>query len=82
MARSVWKPPFSKAILFQEIFLKYKQKKIITLLSKDLLIFPIFVGHNFLIYNGKKFVKIQIHDFMIGRKFGCFITTKKNSHNG
>jgi len=77
MVRSVWKLPFSKTNVFQKVFLNSKEKKTIMILSKNSMIFPIFVGHTFLVYNGKKFTVLQIFDFMIGYKFGCFLITRK-----
>lgn len=77
MIRSVWKPPFSKAIIFQKAFLEYKQKKIIVLSCKNSVIFPTFVGNIFLVYNGRKFINIQVHNHMVGYKFGQYVKTKK-----
>lgn len=77
MIRSAWKPPFCNSIIFQKLFLSNKEKKAIMILSINSIIFPIFVGHSFLIYNGKKLVNIQVYSYMVGYKFSKYILTKK-----
>jgi len=47
------------------------------ILSKNSMIFPIFVGHTFLVYNGKIFLQLRVTKEMIGHKFGEFVFTKK-----
>lgn len=77
MTRSLWKLPFSKEVLFFKVFTNDKEKKTITLFLKSSTIFPVFVGHNFLVYNGKKFINMQVQLHMVGFRFGDFINTKK-----
>jgi|NOAtaT_6_FD_contig_41_230726_length_707_multi_4_in_0_out_0_2 small subunit ribosomal protein S19 len=76
MIRSRWKPFFSKVSIFKKIFLKSKEDKTLIIFSKDLLIFPSFVGNVFLVYNGKQFTSLQIFEFMVGYKFSKFIRKK------
>ena len=77
MTRSLWKLPFSKEALFFKVFTNDKEKKTITLFLKSSTIFPAFVGHTFLVYNGKKFINMQVQLHMVGFRFGDFINTKK-----
>lgn len=77
MTRSLWKLPFSKEALFFKVFINDKEKRTITLFLKSSTIFPAFVGHNFLVYNGKKFINMQVQLHMVGFRFGDFINTKK-----
>lgn len=77
MVRSAWKPPFCNSIVFQKLFLNSKEKKIAMILSINSIIFPIFVSHSFLIYNGKKFVNIQVYSHMVGYKFSKYIFARK-----
>ena len=77
MPRSIWKNPFLKPFIFKKLyFLKQKNMKII-LKSKNFLIFPIFIGVHFLIYNGINFINCKVNEFMIGYKIGEFVITKK-----
>ena len=85
MSRSIWKGPFSESYIFKEIYLAKKsnlKQKIILLRSKNSIIFPLFVGNIFSVYNGHKFVNIVVNKDMVGYKFGEFITTRKKAmHN-
>ena len=44
--------------------------------SRKSTIIPEFVGHSFLIHNGKKFIPIKISDEMVGHKLGEFSPTR------
>jgi len=52
-------------------------KKPLKLLSRSSTVFPSFVGLNFLVFNGLKFISLSINEQMVGHKFGEFIMTKK-----
>ena len=79
MSRSVWKNPFSESIIFKNIYINNKAQKPFLILSRNSTIFPIFVGNIFSVYNGKKFVNLQIQDDMVGYKFGEFVATRKKA---
>jgi small subunit ribosomal protein S19 len=79
MSRSIWKNPFSESIIFKNIYINNKDQKPFLILSRNSTIFPIFVGNIFSIYNGKKFVNLQIQDNMVGYKFGEFVATRKKA---
>ena len=62
MSRSVWKGPFVDPSIIKKInALKDKtSKKPIKTWSRKTTIIPEFVGHSFLVHNGKKFIPITI----------------------
>ena len=81
MSRSVWKGPFVDPSLIEKVE-KLKQqtnKTPIKTWSRKSTIIPEFVGHSFLIHNGKKFIPIKISEEMVGHKLGEFSPTRKFS---
>ena len=83
MSRSVWKGPFVDPSLLKKIDqLKDKPNKTpIKTWSRKSTIIPEFVGHSFLIYNGKKFIPIKVSEEMVGHKLGEFSPTRTfNGH--
>ena len=79
MARSIWKNPFSQSQIFKNIYLNSTSEKPIIVWSRNSVIFPFFVGKVFSVYNGNKFVNIQISEEMIGFKLGEFVSTRKKT---
>ena len=79
MSRSVWKGPFVDPSIIKKInALKDKtSKKPIKTWSRKTTIIPEFVGHSFLVHNGKKFIPITISEDMVGHKFGEFSPTRQ-----
>ena len=73
MTRSIWKGPFVHPSLLKKIDkLKENQnKKPIKTWSRNSTIIPDFVGHSFMIHNGKTFIPITI-----GHKLGEFAPTR------
>jgi small subunit ribosomal protein S19 len=79
MSRSVWKGPFVEPSLLKKI------EKLngntsgapIKTWSRRSTITPDFIGHSFLIYNGKKFIPIKISEEMVGHKLGEFSPTRQ-----
>ena len=81
MSRSVWKGPFVDPNLLKKVE-KLKDKANaapIKTWSRKCTIIPEFVGHSFLIHNGKKFIPIKISDEMVGHKLGEFSPTRQFS---
>ena len=66
MTRSIWKGPFC------ETSLKYSK-----IWSRRSMILPLFIGSNFLVYNGKNFVSLKVSEDMVAHKFGEFANTRK-----
>ena len=81
MTRGVWKGPFVHPSLLKKIDkLKDQSKKApIKTWSRNSTIIPEFVGHSFLIHNGKTFISITISEEMVGHKLGEFSPTRKFS---
>ena len=81
MSRSVWKGPFVDPNLLKKVE-KLKNKTSATPIktwSRKCTIIPEFVGHSFLIHNGKKFIPIKISNEMVGHKLGEFSPTRQFS---
>ena len=81
MSRSVWKGPFVDPSLLKKVE-KLKDKTNtapIKTWSRKSTNIPEFVGHSFLIHNGKKFIPIRISDEMVGHKLGEFSPTRQFS---
>ena len=78
MSRSIWKGPFVDPSIIKKInALKDKStKKPIKTWSRKSTIIPEFVGHSFLVHNGKKFIPITIGEEMVGHKLGEFSPTR------
>ena len=78
MSRSVWKGPFVDPNLLKKVEkLKNETNAApIKTWSRKCTIIPEFVGHSFLIHNGKKFIPIKISDEMVGHKLGEFSPTR------
>ena len=81
MSRSVWKGPFVDPSLLKKVEKLKGQSNAapIKTWSRKSTITPDFVGHSFLIYNGKKFIPIKISDEMVGHKLGEFSPTRQFS---
>lgn len=52
-------------------------KKPIKTWSRNSLIIPDFVGHTFLVHNGKAFTSVYVSENMVGHKLGEFSPTRK-----
>ena len=81
MSRSVWKGPFVDPSLIKKVEKLKNQttKSPIKTWSRKSTIIPEFVGHSFLIHNGKKFIPIKISEEMVGHKLGEFSPTRQFS---
>ena len=81
MTRGVWKGPFVHPSLLKKIDkLKDQTKKMpIKTRSRNSTIIHEFVGHSFLIHNGKSFIPITVSEEMVGHKLGEFSPTRKFS---
>ena len=81
MSRGIWKGPFVHPSLLKKVD-KLKtgdKKKPIKTWSRNSTIIPEFVGHSFLIHNGKNFIPITVSEEMVGHKLGEFSPTRKFS---
>ena len=78
MARSIWKGPFVHPSLLKKVDKLKGQtnRKPIKTWSRNSTIIPDFVGHSFLIHNGRIFIPITISEEMVGHKLGEFAPTR------
>lgn len=85
MARSIWKGPYVKRYLLVKAKAKHAsgKKDPIKTWSRSSTIVPDFVGLNFAVHNGRKFVPVYITEDMVGMKLGEFSPTRTfNGHSG
>ena len=83
MPRSVWKGPFVDGYLLAKADKAREsgRNEIIRIWSRRSTILPQFVGLTFGVYNGKKFIPVQVTENMVGHKFGEFSPTRTfNGH--
>lgn len=78
MPRSAWKVPFVDGYLLKKArdYVESSKKPIIKTWSRRSTILPQFVGVNFAVYNGKKFIAVSVTEGMVGHKFGEFAPTR------
>lgn len=78
MARSTWKGPFVDGYLLKKIqkAIDSGKKDVIKTWSRRSTILPQFVGVNFVVHNGKKFVSVSVTEAMVGHKLGEFAPTR------
>ena len=85
MTRSVWKGPFVDGYLLKkaETVLNSGRKDVIKTWSRRSTIRPQFVGLTFGVYNGRKFIPVNVSEEMVGHKLGEFSPTRTfSSHSG
>ena len=78
MARSVWKGPFVEGSLIKkaEKSRGSVRSEVIKTWSRRSTILPQFVGLTFGVYNGKKFIPVNVTEEMVGHKLGEFSPTR------
>ena len=83
MGRSLKKGPFVEPVLLEKIG-KMSQgvKKPIKTWSRRSMITPDFVGHTFLVHNGKIFNSVFVTENMVGHKLGEFSPTRSFKKHG
>ena len=78
MARSLWKGPFVDGYLLKkaEVARSASRSEVIKIWSRRSTILPQFVGLTFGVYNGKKFIPVNVTEEMVGHKLGEFSPTR------
>ena len=78
MARSLWKGPFVDGYLLKkaEVARTSGRSEVIKIWSRRSTILPQFVGLTFGVYNGKKFIPVNVTEEMVGHKLGEFSPTR------
>jgi small subunit ribosomal protein S19 len=78
VARSVWKGPFVEGSLSKkaEKARQSVRSDVIRTWSRRSTILPQFVGLTFGVYNGRKFIPVNVTEEMVGHKLGEFSPTR------
>ncbi len=77
MGRSLKKGPFVAPYLLQKIEkMSNGVKKPIKTWSRRSMVTPDFVGHTFMVHNGKTFTSVFVTENMVGHKLGEFSPTR------
>lgn len=84
MARSIKKGPFVDEKLLKKVerLNQTGERRQIRTWSRRSMVVPEFVGHTFLVHNGKTFVSVFITENMVGHKLGEFAPTRTFRKHG
>lgn len=85
MSRSSKKGPFVDEKLFGKVSAlnERRAKAVIKTWARACTIIPEFVGHNFEVHNGNKFIRVFVTEDMVGHKLGEFSPTRTfRGHSG
>ena len=79
MPRSLKKGPFIDLHLMKKVeaAVEANDRRPIKTWSRRSMITPDFVGHTFLVHNGKDFISVYVSENMVGHKLGEFSPTRK-----
>ncbi len=78
MSRSSKKGPFIDPTLLKKVLVQKASgnKTPIKTWSRACVVSPDFVGHTFLVHQGKNFVEVFVNESMVGHKLGEFSPTR------
>ena len=85
MGRSLKKGPFVDEKLFAKIMRQQEtgDREPVKTWARRCTIVPEFVGHTFMVHNGKMFHKVLVSEDMVGHKLGEFSPTRTfRGHSG
>ena len=84
MARSVKKGPFVDDHLMKKVEAQNRagKKNPIKTWSRRSMILPEFVGHTFMVHNGKMFIKVFVTENYVGHRLGEFAPTRQFRSHG
>ena len=84
MGRSTKKGPYIDSDLLKKVSVMNQagEKKPIKTWSRACTITPDFIGHTFLVHNGRKFLPIFVTERMVGHKLGEFSFTRMFKGHG
>jgi small subunit ribosomal protein S19 len=85
MSRSSKKGPYVDEKLFGKVntLNERKAKSVLRTWARACTIIPEFVGHNFEVHNGNKFIRVFVTEDMVGHKLGEFSPTRSfRGHSG
>jgi len=78
MSRSIKKGPYVDAKVLKKVMKQQGQrnKEPIRTWARSCTIIPEFVGHTFMVHNGRTFLKCYVTEDMVGHKLGEFAPTR------
>ena len=76
MGRSIKKGPFIDPSLQKKVDSMGERRNPIKTWSRRSVISPDFIGHTFLVHNGRQHVKVFVTEDMVGHKLGEFAPTR------
>jgi len=84
MARSIKKGPFVDDCVMRKVerLMRSGEKRPIKTWSRRSMIVPEFVGHTFMVHNGKTFISVFVTENMVGHKLGEFSPTRVFKRHG
>jgi small subunit ribosomal protein S19 len=85
MSRSSKKGPYVDEKVYRKVAVlnDRKAKTLIRTWARACTIIPEFVGHNFEVHNGNKFIRVFVTEDMVGHKLGEFSPTRTyRGHSG
>lgn len=84
MSRSIKKGPYVDAKLMRKVerLNQTNEKRQIKTWSRRSMIVPEFIGHTFLVHNGKIFASVFVTENMVGHRFGEFSPTRTFRKHG
>lgn len=84
MARSLKKGPFVDDHLMKKVEAQNEgsKKSVIKTWSRRSTVFPNFIGHTIVVYDGRKHVPVYITEDMVGHKLGEFAPTRTFKGHG
>jgi len=85
MGRSLKKGPFVDVKLYEKVqrMDSTNQKDPIRTWARACTVVPEFVGHTFMVHNGKQHIKVFVSEEMVGHKLGEFAPTRTfRGHGG
>ena len=84
MSRSLKKGPYVEQRLLARVqtMNSKNEKQVLKTWSRASVIFPDFIGHTVVVYNGKKHIPVFISENMVGHRLGEFAPTRNYRGHG
>ena len=85
MGRSLKKGPYVNERLLTKVEKQQRNnsREPIKTWARDCTVVPDFIGHTFMVHNGKNFMKLFVTEDMVGHKLGEFAPTRMfKGHSG
>ena len=76
MSRSLKKGPYVDLKLLKKVEALGNSRQPIKTWARSSMIAPQFIGHTFMVHNGKNFINVYVNEEMVGHKLGEFAPTR------